>query len=282
MAYVRWLLDIDIWRADGHIAERDPASSTQLEWEPQFSPGGKRIAFESDRSGPQEIWVANKDGTEPLQLTNFGRHCGSPRWSPDGHWIVFDAYMGNGLREIWSIKSSGGKPQQLAGGPGSSDVPSFSHDGKWIYFGNDRTGHHEIYKLPFAGGAAMQVTYSGGYSPQESIDGQTIYYLDAFWSGVLHEAPAAGGQDRSLGVGVAYCAFQVVSDGIYFIAPAGRDGSGREIRFYDFAARKSRLIQALGNVNTFLGLAVSPDRKIFLYPVWQENSRNLMLVENFR
>ncbi|HEX7361548.1 MAG TPA: protein kinase [Bryobacteraceae bacterium] len=282
LAYVRWLVDVDIWRADGHTTKRDPASSTQLEWSPQFSPDGKRIAFESDRSGPQEIWVANSDGTEPLQLTNFGRHCGSPRWSPDGHWIVFDAYMGNGIREIWAIKSSGGKPRQLTRGPGSSDVPSFSYDGKWIYFGNDRTGHHEIYKLPFAGGAAMQVTHSGGHAPQGSIDGQTIYYLDAVWSGVLHEVPAAGGQDRSLGVDVAYRAFQVVSDGIYFIAPAGKDGRGREIRFYDFAARKSRLIQALGNVDTFLCLAISPDRKTFLYPVWQEDSRNLMLVENFR
>ena len=84
--------DIDFWQADGHTMTRHPASSTELEWGPQFSPDGKRIAFESDRSGPQEIWVANPDGTHAIQLTHFGRHSGSPSWSLDGRWISFDAY----------------------------------------------------------------------------------------------------------------------------------------------------------------------------------------------
>lgn len=81
LAYTRWSFDIDFWRADGHTLARHPASSTELEWEPQFSPDGKRIAFESDRSGPQEIWVTNRDGTEAMPLTHFGHWCGSPRWS---------------------------------------------------------------------------------------------------------------------------------------------------------------------------------------------------------
>lgn len=63
---------------------------------------------------------------------------------------------------------------------------------------------------------------------------------------------------------------------------AGKDGRGREIRFYDFPSRGSRLIQALGNADIHIGLTVSPDRKIFLYSVAGDNGRNLMLVENFR
>ena len=64
-------------------------------------------------------------------------------------------------------------------------------------------------------------------------------------------------------------------------SPRRGDDRGREIRFYDFAARRARLIQALGDVDTYYGLTVSPDGKSFLYTL-QHQSRNLMLVENFR
>lgn len=112
LVYSRWLHDFDIWRADGHTAERHPVSSTEVEANPQFSPDGRRIAFESDRSGPEEIWMANSDGTEPMQLTNFGRYCGSPRWSPDGRWITFDANIGSGRWDVWVVESSGGRPSR--------------------------------------------------------------------------------------------------------------------------------------------------------------------------
>jgi len=284
LAYTHWSENIDIWRADGHTAERDPVSSTEFEYNPQFSPDGKRIAFESNRSGPEEIWVANSDGSNPVQLTNFGRHCGSPHWSPDGQWIAFDSYMVSGRWEVWIVNSTGGTPRRLTHSTGSSNIPSFSHNGKWVYFADDRTGRYEIFRVPFGGGTAVQVTRSGGKQPQvsqESVDGQTVYYVTES-NGALQEVPAAGGQEHSLGVHIVLGAFQVMPDGIYFIAPAGKDSRDREIRFYDFAMHQSRLIQTLGDVNTMLGLAVSPDRKSFLYSVDQDNGSNLMLVENFR
>ncbi len=284
LAYSRWLRDIDIWRTDGHSAERDPVSSTELEAYPQFSPDGKRIAFESDRSGADEIWVANSDGSNPMQLTNFGRHSGSPRWSPDGQWIAFDSYTVSGRWTVWIISSGGGTPRRLTESDGSSKIPSFSHDGKWVYFADDRTGRDEIFRVPFGGGAAVQVTHSGGIVQQESVDGRTIYYLtsSAMGPAALYATPVSGGQERPLGIHVLSRSFQVMADGIYFIAPPAKDGRGPEIRWYGFATHQSRLIQSLGDVSTYSGFAVSPDRKVFLYTVRQDSGRNLMLVDNFR
>lgn len=145
LAYSRLFLDMDIWRANGHSTERDPVSSTKNDGNPQFSPDGKRIAFESDRSGPGEIWVANSDGTNPVQLTNFGRHSGSPRWSPDGQSIAFNSYAVSGRWQVWIVASSGGMPRRLTDGAASSKIPSFSHGGKWVYFADDRTGRDEIF-----------------------------------------------------------------------------------------------------------------------------------------
>lgn len=110
-----------------------------------------------------------------------------------------------------------------------------------------------------------------------------IYFVAPVQGSVeLYEAPVARGPEHPLGVTVDAGAFQVMREGIYFIATAGKKGQAREIRFYDLATRKSRLIQSLGEINNFVGLTVSPDRKTFLFPVLQDLGRNLMFIENFR
>ncbi len=287
LAFVRWSYDVDIWRADGHSAQRHPVSSTELEWAPEYSPDGTRIAFESDRSGAQEIWIARSDGRDPVQITNFGRHCGSPQWSPDGKWIVFDAYMGNGGWDIWTVGSAGGTPRRLTTGgvtsPGTSNVPTFSHDGKWVYYSSYKT-FVRVYRVPFAGGMAEQVTPDNRFGPAlESTDGKTLYYFrNAGHFRQLWSRPLSGGSERPVeGVEVAYRPFQVFPDGIYFMARSDPDGNGREIRFYDFATHRSRLVQSLGVVKTDHGLSVSPDRTTFLYTVVANDTRNLMLSEGF-
>jgi len=287
LAFVRWSHDVDIWRADGHSAQRHPVSSTELEWAAQYSPDGTRIAFESDRSGAQEIWVARSDGRDPVQITNFGSHCGTPQWSPDGHWIVFDAYMGNGGWDIWTVASEGGTPRRLTTGdvtsPGTSNVPSFSHDGKWVYYSSYKTVVR-VYRVPFAGGIAEPVTQDNRYGPAlDSADGKTLYYFrNAGRFRQLWSRPLGGGSERPVeGVEVAYRPFQVFPDGIYFMARSDPHGNGREIRFYDFATNRSRLVQSLGVVNTDHGLSVSPDRTTFLYTVVANDTRNLMLSEGF-
>jgi Tol biopolymer transport system component len=284
LVYTRRSADRDLWQADGHTAGRHTLSSSEIDMFPQFSPDAQRIAFQSDRSGPSEIWVAKSDGTEPMQLTHLGYFSGSPRWSPDGRWIVFDSNMGYGW-EIWAVESTGGKPRRLDTGPGNSFGPSFSHDGKWIYFTDTRTGRDEAFRIPFEGGPAAQLTYAGCGWQLESVDGRAIYCQQYFIGDApeyeLYEVPVAGGPQRPLGVSVVFRAFYVMPDGIYFITRAGANGRGQELRFYDFATRRSRLIQAVGEVRCE-SLSVSPDRTRFLFEALEGNGSDLMLVENFR
>lgn len=64
---------------------------TEVEWEllpwdgehnydPYWSPDGSRIVFVSDRSGADEIWVINADGSGLLRLTNDGQSKHFPLW----------------------------------------------------------------------------------------------------------------------------------------------------------------------------------------------------------
>jgi Tol biopolymer transport system component len=94
LAFSRGGNDQDIWRID--LRGQDPpgqiASSTLFENGAAYSPDGKRIVFSSNRSGAREIWVADANGENALQLTNFGGPVpGTARWSPDGNQIAFDA-----------------------------------------------------------------------------------------------------------------------------------------------------------------------------------------------
>ena len=115
------------------------ASSRNDLW-PQFSPGGERIAFVSGRSGKDEIWVCDSDGSNPLQLTSFGGpSVTTPGWSPDGEKIAFDSNAA-GAFDIYVIGAGGGKPQRLTTHPANDGNPSWSHDGRWIYFDSNRSG----------------------------------------------------------------------------------------------------------------------------------------------
>ena len=56
---------------------------------PRFSPDGKRILFVSDRSGSDQLWVANADGSDPVQISRLTQGSMSfPVWLPVGEYIL--------------------------------------------------------------------------------------------------------------------------------------------------------------------------------------------------
>ena len=85
--------------------------------QPSYSPDGKRIAFLSDRSGSENLWIANADASEPKQLTkDDGAEFASPTWSADGNYVIVSR-TGWGLRtfELWMYHVQGGSGVQIAG-----------------------------------------------------------------------------------------------------------------------------------------------------------------------
>jgi hypothetical protein len=79
-----------------------------IAYDPVWSPGLDQIAFVSNDSGNDEIWVINRDGSGAQQLTRdqyswWDKH---PSWSPDGTKIVFWSNR-TGNKQIWVMNADG-------------------------------------------------------------------------------------------------------------------------------------------------------------------------------
>ena len=110
----------------------DPRHRTgSWNFEPEWSPDGSRLVFQSNRSGTTQIYVINADGTGETNLSNNGFNDRAPDWSPDGTSIVFDSDR-NGGPEIW-VMNADGTGQVLLYGP-VGRRPAWSPDGTRIAF----------------------------------------------------------------------------------------------------------------------------------------------------
>lgn len=242
-----------------------------------YSPDGRRITFESDRSGVHEIWVCNANGSNTFQLTNFGKGwSGSPRWSPDGMSVAFDSNAA-GNWDIYMVRIEGGPAIRLTTNAATDAIPNWSREGDWIYFTSNRTGRHEIWKIRSNGSSEMQVTTTGGIFAVESPDGQYLYYKTNELESEIRKMPVKGGPSSKVLDSAKGRLFTVSERGIYFAT--GSPDMATDLRFLDFASKSVRTISAIGNWGSAI---LSPDERWALYSREEVLNMNLMLVENFR
>ena len=290
MAYTNVNFTSEIWRAElpsGGLKPSPPAkfiTSTELEEGPQYSPDGRRIVFQSTRTGNYEIWRCDADGSNLVQLTHFdGPLTGTPRWSPDGREIVFDSRP-VGHSHIFVVNAEGGQPRQVTSGESENGVADWSADGKSIYYSSNRGGSWEIWKIPAQGGSSLQITHHGGFAPQSAPDGKFIYYAKGRDLAGLWRVPVDGGQETKALDSLpptAWAYFVVTEKGIYYAdAP---DHKNQGIYFYDFKTQKSSAALLLDHFGSegAPGMSRSPDGRFFIYTVLTQPSVNVMLVDNF-
>src|ERR1019366_5800177 len=115
----------NLWRLDARTGERKMLIGSSMDSQeiPQYSPDGRKIAFQSNRSGNMEVWTCDADGSNCQQITSFdGPVCGTPRWSPDGRWLALDS-RAEGQSEIYVVAADGGKPRRITDHPANAIIP---------------------------------------------------------------------------------------------------------------------------------------------------------------
>jgi serine/threonine protein kinase len=286
LAYTRCSWDADIWRIDLRRPGEPSGpplkliASTRIDWNMDYSPNGKKIVFASYRSGSEEIWVSNADGSIPVKLTSSGGpHTSNPRWSPDGQSILFTSLAG-GMRSLWLVSPDGGAPRRLTNSSEVEGEESWSSDGKWIYFSSSRSGTSQVWKMRPGGGAPIQVTRNGGATARESPDGKFLYYAKGSPEpNTIWKVSVDGGAEIQVVEGLSYSLnFVVTEDGIYFVSASDWAGPG-VLYFFDFVTKTPKRVATIKVWG--LGLAISPDRRSILYAQMDQSRSELMLVENF-
>lgn len=290
LVFTQATLDTNIWRVeltDGHSplekSLRCLICSTRVDAAPRISPDGNQIAFISDRSGTQEVWIASADGSNQIQLTSMrAAVTASPCWSPGGGSLVFDSNKG-GRFQIYSISVAGGEPRALTSDPWDSAAASYSKDGQWIYFTSNRTGESQIWKMSAGGGTAVQITRNGGRMALESADGKYLYYTAILAHGqqnAVWQVPVGGGEESMVVADVAPFHFAVAGDGIFF-SRTSTVQNGSSIGFFSVADRSATMWPPFDRSAT-QGISVSPDGRWLLYGKVDHAGADLMLVEGFR
>jgi Tol biopolymer transport system component/imidazolonepropionase-like amidohydrolase len=180
-----------------------------FESQPKFSPDGKSIAFVSDRSGVENLWIADVDGSNPRPVSKdrptFGppQEMCSPSWTPDGKYLLvsklrapdrtfgvflYDRNGGTGVR----VGSAPPPPPQ----PGDNETPArpspnrlgavAAPDGRFIYY-SERMGRFsynvrfplwQIHRFDRDTGEAATITNAQGSAirPLLSPDGTLLVY----------------------------------------------------------------------------------------------------------
>jgi Tol biopolymer transport system component len=295
LAYTRRLDDMNIWKFSldeaGRVVGRAPLiASTFRDSDPDYSPDGRRIAFTSGRNGSFGIWVSDADGSNARLLFDGGPYVtGSPRWSPNGKRIVFDSRANDpakvGNPSIWMVDADGGQLRRLTQADTGDVAPSWSHNGSWVYFASTRSGTLQIWKVPFEGGQAVQVTRKGGFEAFESPDGQHLLYVKGREIPGIWRVPVNGGEEVPVTeqdqVGYWRC-WRVARGGLYF-ASAASPGAPR-LAFLNLASGAIEQIATLSKPPdpTIPGLAVSPDGLSILFAQYDQNGSNIIMVERGR
>ena len=276
---VDWnVYQLDITEAGTAAGEpRQVSPSTRQELAPRFSPDGKRIALISDRSGTEDIWICDRDGSRLYQVS-LGKS-GGHRWSPDGSMITFD-FEG----EIYVVSSEGGEPRKVNTVPGPKSRPSWSRDGRWLFFTLGLKVNPQIWKVPAGGGEAIQLTRNGGVEALAGPDGKLLYYIKSWDQVGMWSVPVDGGPETMVSESVRHSYWEVVQEGVYFVRWDNESPRGGEVRFYNFQSRQTTRVTSIERLLPSMNTNFSASRD-GRHIAWSQSDRggsDLMLIENFR
>lgn len=167
--------------------------------QPTYSPDGRQILFVSDRSGADNLWVADPDGGNPRQIS-FGdddTSLVSPAWSADGKSIFVSRYRADyNSVELWRYGLDGKTDLLVPVHSGAGDYSALgaaaSRDGKWLYYARlsgsldyDKPDNWVIMRRDLASGAESAVISGAGlrgpaqgtaFRPVLSPDGRLLAY----------------------------------------------------------------------------------------------------------
>jgi Tol biopolymer transport system component len=203
--------------------------------QPDWSPDGKRIAFQRKRGTQPEIFVMNADGREPRAPGVFGARAS---WAPDSSELAFQCYDGK-VEQICAVRADGSDFHTLTHLSDFSGDPNWSPDGKSIIFTHRDEGHLAIWRMDAGGGNARGI-YGGAGDNAVAVwspDGARIAFTNnRSGKAQIYVVDADGTNFRMVNTGPGRAAKPAWSpDGTRIVFESDRDGND-EIYIASFEA----------------------------------------------
>ena len=264
---------------------------------PTFSPDGKRMAYLTNVTGTNQVWVLDLPGVNPKQLTNYDDNISFVKWLPDGGGIIYGkAIGGDENTQFFWMKPDGSGTKDLTGNAKvRHNFAEISADGTKIYYSSNKRNRtfFDIYSMELATGEEELIYQQDGNNDlaavndsgskfivsrdgiEKSLD-NNLYLVDAK---TKQETLLTPHTDAS-----QYGSVHFLADGIVYASDHGRD-------FYNLTQMRqknasgddwseaNREVKVIDNVNNWDigGIAMNPSGNNFVYSVNKEGYSSLYM-----
>jgi len=230
----------DLWLVElGRKSTSRITFDPQFEFAPVWSPDGRSIYFNGNKTGGYLIYRLSAEGagdavaiSKPQGLSQRPEDI-----TPDGREIVFGSQEAKTGYDLWILDTAGAKPPVPYLTTPFNDVSArLSPDGHWIAYVSNENGRDEVYVQSFpTPGSKVQVSNGGGDAPAWRRDGKRLFFIAPGRS--LMAADATPGPALRVGAPVklfrfprAVRYFDVAPDGNHVLASMSEsDAAGRTI-----------------------------------------------------
>ncbi len=162
-----------------------------------WSPDGKSIAFISNMSGRNNLWLVPAEGGWPVQLTVSDQRQSSPAWSPDGKWIAYQSdYDGDELWDIFLVSPKTGKVVNLTSTREIAETdPTWSPDGRYLaYLVKPKTS--AAHEIDIYDTLMREVKHLTTGTPQDKGNSNPIWSRDGAY--IVYTQEQAKGTDSNI------------------------------------------------------------------------------------
>ncbi len=183
---------MQVWLYDISGDSLSPFTFTGVNRHPVWTPDGTRIAFQSDREGPQQVFWKRADGSgvEERLTRNSATQAGNVydipySFTPDGQVLTTSKVGPTTGADVWAVPvrraSSAAvgppEPRLVLHSTAADGSPQLSPDGRWLAYASDESGRREIYVQAFPDpGGKWQVSTDGGNEPLWNANSRELFY----------------------------------------------------------------------------------------------------------
>jgi dipeptidyl aminopeptidase/acylaminoacyl peptidase len=162
-----------------------------------WSPDGKSIAFISNMSGRNNLWVIPAEGGFPMQLTVSDQRQASPAWSPDGKWIAYQSdYDGDEQWDIFLVSPKTGRVVNLTQTREIAESnPRWSPDGRYLAY-QVKPKTSAAYEIDVYDMVMREIKHITSNTPQDKRNVNPIWSKDG--TDIVYTQEQAKGTDSNI------------------------------------------------------------------------------------